>query len=75
MMRGIMRISSPDFVGRTSELERLDAALERARAGQASTIMIGAEAGMGKTRLLREYLTSVRDAGATVLVGGCIEVG
>lgn len=75
MMHDIMRISSPDFVGREPELERLDAALGRARAGQASIVMIGAEAGVGKTRLLREYVTSARAAGATVLVGGCIEVG
>lgn len=75
MMHDNMRISSPDFVGREAELERLDAALERARMGRASTVLIGAEAGVGKTRLLREYVGRVREGGATVLVGGCIEVG
>ncbi len=48
--------------------------MTRARAGHGTTVMIGGEAGVGKSRLLREYVTSAREAGATVLVGGCIEV-
>jgi predicted ATPase len=61
------------FVGRAEELARLDAALlERIdRPG----FFVGGEAGIGKTRLLREFAARARAAGATVVFGGCLETG
>lgn len=61
------------FVGRVDELDRLHAALlERA---ERPAVFIGGEAGIGKTRLIREFGAHARAAGATVVVGGCQEVG
>ena len=47
------------FVGRGSELAALDAALADAAGGRgASRVLVHGEAGLGKTRLLREWLHS-----------------
>ncbi|MER6948638.1 AAA family ATPase [Nonomuraea sp. NPDC000554] len=64
---------SPLFVGRSGELAALGRALSRARAGTASTVLVGGEAGVGKTRLIREFTDQADDA--LVLVGGCLELG
>jgi DNA-binding CsgD family transcriptional regulator/tetratricopeptide (TPR) repeat protein len=69
------RLSSPVFVGRVAEITRLGAALERAVAGEPSTVMVAGEAGVGKTRLLAELIGQARGAGAVTLVGGCLDVG
>jgi predicted ATPase len=45
------RASSPVLVGRGEYLAVLDAALARARDSVPSTVLIGGEAGIGKTRL------------------------
>jgi hypothetical protein len=68
-------LTSPTFVGRTEELARLAAAADRAAAGTPTAVLIGGEAGVGKTRLVGELVASARQAGATVLVGGCVELG
>ncbi len=64
---------SPRFVGRTDELAALESALRRAREGASSTVLVGGEAGVGKTRLISEFTERVTDA--RVLVGGCLELG
>ncbi|MGI8777186.1 MAG: helix-turn-helix transcriptional regulator [Acidimicrobiales bacterium] len=66
---------SLEFVGRAEELGRLDDALERAVAGEAAALFVGGESGVGKTRLVSEFLARAGDLGATVLVGGCIDLG
>ncbi|MDP9209981.1 MAG: ATP-binding protein, partial [Actinomycetota bacterium] len=42
-------LTSPAFVGRTEELARLAVAADRAAAGTPTSVMIGGEAGIGKT--------------------------
>jgi DNA-binding CsgD family transcriptional regulator len=68
-------LTSPTLVGRTEELARLAAAGERAAAGTPTVVLVGGEAGVGKTRLAGEAAAAARRAGATVLVGGCVELG
>jgi DNA-binding CsgD family transcriptional regulator len=70
-----VRVSSPVLIGRSSELERLEAALQFVRAGQSRTVLIAGEAGVGKTRLVADFAELVRDGGAEVLQGGCIVLG
>jgi DNA-binding CsgD family transcriptional regulator len=53
----------------------LEAAFEAVRQGGPAAVLIGGEAGVGKTRLITEFATSVRAAGARVLTGGCLELG
>ncbi|MBO3751634.1 AAA family ATPase [Streptosporangiaceae bacterium NEAU-GS5] len=64
---------SPLLVGRAEELAALEKAAAAAREGQASTVLIGGEAGVGKTRLVREFTDRIADL--RVLVGGCLELG
>ncbi|GAA3031627.1 helix-turn-helix transcriptional regulator [Streptosporangium longisporum] len=64
---------SPRFIGRAAELAALERALGGARAGSASTVFVGGEAGVGKTRLVREFARRAGDA--LVLIGGCLELG
>lgn len=62
--------SSPVFIARTAEIELLDAALVRAAAGRPSVVVLGGEAGIGKTRLLEEFKARVGEE-AVVVIGRC----
>lgn len=66
---------SPVLVGRQAELESLAGALQRALAGEQVTMLVGGEAGVGKSRLVGELIERARGAGARVLLGGCVELG
>lgn len=61
------------FVGRTSELARLEAKLREAQIGQGGLVMLAGEPGIGKTRILEEFAETARSAGVTVLWGRCYE--
>ena len=61
------------LIGRTDEMERLDRALARAVDGQPSAVLVGGEAGIGKTSLVRAFAEEIADR-ATVLTGGCFDV-
>ena len=70
-----MRVSSPVLVGRSGQLSVLDTALTEACAGQPSAVLVGGEAGVGKSRLVSEFADRSRGKGARVLAGGCLELG
>lgn len=63
------------FVGRGSELARFEAALAAAAAGEATTVLLGGDAGVGKTRLMAECAGAARARGAQVWQGRCLELG
>jgi len=69
------RMRSPVLVGRAEHLAALDAALDRVRTGGSSTLLIGGEAGIGKSRLVSEFAAGAGAAGARVLAGGCLDLG
>ncbi|MET7936665.1 AAA family ATPase [Streptomyces sp. NPDC005322] len=66
---------SPVFVGRAEELATLTDALARATAGEPQVLLVGGEAGVGKTRLVDEFLAGAVAGGAVTAVGGCVEIG
>ncbi|WP_231618849.1 helix-turn-helix transcriptional regulator [Nonomuraea sp. SBT364] len=68
------RSVSPVFVGREEELATLREALDEARKGNATAVLLGGEAGVGKTRLLQRFADQVAADGARVLFGGCVEL-
>ncbi|MGC5018249.1 helix-turn-helix transcriptional regulator [Micromonospora sp. DT47] len=70
-----VRAASTVLVGRQGELGMLRAALDRARSGEPTTVLVGGEAGVGKTRLLEEFGTLATAGGARLLVGQCLELG
>ncbi|MFE3461147.1 AAA family ATPase [Nocardiopsis aegyptia] len=65
--------TSPLFVGRTEQLRQLGEHALRARTEASGTMIIGGDAGVGKTRLVAEF-TATRPVG-TVFAGGCLELG
>jgi ATP/maltotriose-dependent transcriptional regulator MalT len=64
---------SPVFAGREDELAALADAFEAAVGGAPATVLLGAEAGGGKSRLVTEFSTRVGDR-ALVLTGACVQV-
>ncbi|MBC5799576.1 MAG: AAA family ATPase [Candidatus Eremiobacteraeota bacterium] len=58
------------FVGREPQLELLRAGWSRAARGAGNTLLIGGEAGIGKTRLCAEFATFVEAEGGRVFFGG-----
>jgi DNA-binding CsgD family transcriptional regulator len=64
---------SPVFTGREDELAVLAGAFEAAAAGTPATVLVGAEAGGGKSRLVLEFTERLGER-AVVLTGGCVEL-
>lgn len=62
------------MIGRDAELAWLDGLLDEARAGMPRTVVIGGEAGIGKSRLIREFALRAGDS-ARVVVGQCVDLG
>jgi predicted ATPase len=69
------RVASPTLVGRLEELQALEAARGRAANGEPAVVLVGGEAGVGKTRLVVELTARCAAEGTRVLAGGCVPVG
>jgi DNA-binding CsgD family transcriptional regulator/tetratricopeptide (TPR) repeat protein len=65
--------SSPVLVGRTEQLAVLADVLADARQDGHPALLIGGEAGVGKSRLLAEFAATAPDA--RMLTAGCLQVG
>ena len=63
------------LIGRTAELSLLDEALRASADGEPGLVLLGGEAGVGKSRLVGEFCRLTRDSGGTVLRGGCLDLG
>ena len=61
------------FVGRHSEMERLEAVWAAVEGDRRQVVFVGGEPGVGKTRLAAEVAAALREHGATVLWGSCRE--
>jgi DNA-binding NarL/FixJ family response regulator/tetratricopeptide (TPR) repeat protein len=69
------RVSSPVLVGRDEDVAAARAALARAAAGEPTVVLIGGDAGIGKSRLLQEVVTAAAGMGWTILSGSCVDLG
>ena len=69
------RASSSVLVGRNEQMAALEAAFASVRQGGPSAVLLGGEAGVGKTRLVSEFGRCAAATGARVLTGGCLELG
>ncbi|WP_218824617.1 helix-turn-helix transcriptional regulator [Asanoa hainanensis] len=67
------RPRSTVFVGRDAEIAALREALKRVRTDEPAMVLVGGEAGVGKTRLLEEFARHA--PGARFLTGQCLELG
>ena len=73
LMYVTMSVVSPVFAGRAGELAVLGEAFTAAARGTPAVVLLGAEAGGGKSRLAAEFATRVAGR-AHVLAGGCVEL-
>ena len=62
------------MVGRTPELEELRRLFVLADEGSPQVVVVGGEAGIGKSRLIAEFATTLPEE-AVLLVGHCLELG
>ncbi|MDA9493416.1 adenylate/guanylate cyclase domain-containing protein [Bradyrhizobium sp. CCBAU 11361] len=67
------------LIGRDAELARMIGSLDRARGGAAQLVRLVGEAGIGKTRLVREFVAHIRDqdrfAGVAIRQAACSPLG
>lgn len=61
------------MVGRDSDLSTLEDALLSALRGDGGVVIVGGEAGMGKTRIVGALSSRARRLGCAVIAGGCSE--
>jgi DNA-binding CsgD family transcriptional regulator len=63
------------LVGREADLAVLRDALKRIRHAEPATVLVGGEAGVGKTRLVEEFCRTLAGEPVRVLTGQCLELG
>lgn len=66
-------LSTPYIVGREKELKYLNSILESAHREKGGLVLIHGEAGVGKTRLVRELRQILERRGGVALLGDCHE--
>src|SRR5919108_4493268 len=69
----LARVGSPSMVGRDDELSILEDALLSALRGDGGAVVIGGEAGVGKSRLVSELVRRATRLGCAVMSGACSE--
>jgi DNA-binding CsgD family transcriptional regulator len=69
------RASSPVLVGRAEQMAALEGAFRSVRQGGSAAVLLGGEAGVGKSRLVSEFSAIAKMSGARVLAGGCMQLG
>ena len=63
------------LVGRERQLAVLRDRLDRAASGRGGAVLVTGEAGVGKSRLVRQAVVEATGIGATVVEGRCVAVG
>jgi hypothetical protein len=69
---GVRQVLCPVLVGRAGEVRHLEAALAAAGAGRGGVVLITGEAGIGKSRLVREAARAAEALGLVVLTGRAV---
>jgi len=67
-------VASATLIGRADELAVLRETVEKARTSRPQGVVISGEAGIGKTRLLSDFLAALED-GTLVARGQCVDSG
>ncbi|SNY33341.1 helix-turn-helix transcriptional regulator [Paractinoplanes atraurantiacus] len=74
-MLDLVTAYSEVLVGREPDLAALRDALKSTRSAEPSTVLVGGEAGVGKTRLVEEFRRGLAGDQVRVLTGQCLELG
>lgn len=75
MLGGMPELLCPVLVGRDPELGELRYALDRLGGGRGTTLVVAGEAGVGKSRLVREAAADAVCRRVPVLIGRAVERG
>lgn len=70
-----MSASSTPIVGRAAELDELAAALGLGDGRPREAVLLGGDAGIGKTRVLAELAARAKASGFRLLIGHCLDLG
>ena len=62
-------------MGRDGELAQIEHALELAASGEPVLMLVRGEAGIGKSRLIREAIQRAETSGSPILHGACLDLG
>jgi DNA-binding CsgD family transcriptional regulator len=71
----VRQVLCPVLVGRDEEARRLNAALAAAQEARGGTLLLAGEAGIGKSRLVREAARAARARGFVILAGRAVAGG
>ncbi len=71
----VTRVSSPVLIGRDRDRAALLREITASAAGAPRFVVVRGEAGIGKSRLVREATDAAQAHGALVLVGECLDIG
>jgi len=71
----VRQVLCPVLVARDNETSHLQAALVKAEAGQGGAVFLTGEAGIGKSRLVRETARAAGARGQVVLTGRAVAGG
>lgn len=71
----MLPVSCPSVVGRIDETAVLEVALDGAIAGVGSFVWVAGEAGVGKSRVVRELCDTAAGRGLPVLTGRAVDTG
>jgi len=72
---GKLVTSRSELIGRDDELAELSSMLDEAIKGEGGLVLIEGEAGVGKTRLVDEFVLTARAHNVEIVTGNCIEGG
>jgi ATP/maltotriose-dependent transcriptional regulator MalT len=68
------RALAPSMIGRREQLRELESYLQAVRGGAGQVVFLAGEAGVGKTRLIREFAAAARGrGGVAILEGRCYD--
>ena len=69
-------VDTAPLIGRADQLMALRSALlDDVAQGHTAAVFLTGESGVGKTRMLGEVSERLREAGALVLTGSCLDIG
>ncbi|MBM4281474.1 MAG: hypothetical protein FJ137_12190 [Deltaproteobacteria bacterium] len=69
------QLFQPAFVGRAAEAKALALAIGRLRGGRGDVVVVSGQAGLGKSRLVREAAAAAKESRAPFVIGRSVEHG
>jgi predicted ATPase/DNA-binding CsgD family transcriptional regulator len=72
-MASLIASGTPQLIGRALQLEALQNILAEVRSGRGQAVLVSGEAGVGKSRLVREFQVVSNEENLVIFQGSCFE--